>query len=241
MRKPTDMGVREFYNHLVRINYTELTKLPPFNANQQLGDNEVVDVLLYAFPKSWQGEMERQGFDPLLNTPHELMKFCERLECAEAIEGKFNKVEKKNSNKKNGNKKSKNDSSSDEKYCHFHGKGNHSSNDCKTLKAMAESAKKNSSNKFRSNKNGNSKNKTWSKKAEDAKENTKKDLAAFIKKQIQAELNAVEDDSSNKRKADSDAESSDDEINMIDAANFDFSNLDLGDEDDKSVKTEASA
>jgi hypothetical protein len=239
MRKPIEMSVREFFNHLVHINAMELPKLPPFQADQSLAEDELIDILLFAFPKSWQGEMERQGFDPITRSPTDVMKFCERLESADALEGKFQKVAKdgKTNGKNKPNKKAK--ASDGEKYCHFHGKGNHNSNDCKTLKAMAESAKKGKSGNNSGKSHGN---KTWNKKADDAKKESAKELSALIRKQIRAELNAIEvDDSDNesaKRKADSD----DEEVNAVEMANFDFDNLDIDDDDadDKSVKSEIS-
>ena len=60
-RKPADMTVRMYYQSLLRINYEEVPRLPPYGANQQLSQDEILDILLFGTPRSWQREMERQG------------------------------------------------------------------------------------------------------------------------------------------------------------------------------------
>ena len=65
MRKPSDMKVRAYYQQIMRINTEEVASLPPFALDQALGDDEMIDILLYGSPKSWQKEMDCQGFDPL--------------------------------------------------------------------------------------------------------------------------------------------------------------------------------
>ena len=60
-RKPTDMTIREFYNHFTRINTQELAMLPPdHDPAQSLTEDEVIDILVFATPSSWQREMERR-------------------------------------------------------------------------------------------------------------------------------------------------------------------------------------
>ena len=73
-RKPVDMGVREYLMHILRINTQEIPRLPPhFNATQSLSDNEIIDILLFGTPKSWQREMDHQGIDPLASTVLNMM------------------------------------------------------------------------------------------------------------------------------------------------------------------------
>ena len=62
------MKVRIYMQHLLRMNMGELEMLPPFRANQVLSNDKLLDILLYGTPKSWQREMDCQGFDPLLHT-----------------------------------------------------------------------------------------------------------------------------------------------------------------------------
>ena len=65
MRKPMDMKVRPYFQALMRINTEELPSLPPFGNDQFLTEDEVLDILLFGTPRSWQQEMDRQGFDPV--------------------------------------------------------------------------------------------------------------------------------------------------------------------------------
>jgi hypothetical protein len=46
MRKPADMKVRIFVNHLHRINFDELPQLPPFATGQELSNDELLDIIL---------------------------------------------------------------------------------------------------------------------------------------------------------------------------------------------------
>ena len=45
-----------------------IPKLPPFDPNQPLSSDELLDILLFDTPSGWQKEMERQGFDPITKT-----------------------------------------------------------------------------------------------------------------------------------------------------------------------------
>ena len=82
-RKPRDVTVRTYLQRLLRINLEEIPELPPFGQNQQLGDDELKDILLYGTPKSWQKETERQGFDPTVKSAAEIVEFMERLEATD--------------------------------------------------------------------------------------------------------------------------------------------------------------
>ena len=53
------MKVRAYFQHLLGINMEILPNVPPFDPNQSLGTDELLDILLYATPKGWQKEMER--------------------------------------------------------------------------------------------------------------------------------------------------------------------------------------
>jgi len=54
-RKPVDVPVRECLMHIICINTQEIPRLPPnFNNAQSLGDDEIIDILLFGTPKSWQ-------------------------------------------------------------------------------------------------------------------------------------------------------------------------------------------
>jgi hypothetical protein len=68
-RKPADMKVCTYYQHLVQMNQDEPPALSPFGQNQHLLDDEIINILCYGTPKSWSQEMDCQGFDPLTLTP----------------------------------------------------------------------------------------------------------------------------------------------------------------------------
>ena len=81
---------------------------------------------------------------------------------------------KKSSNARSGSGRS------DNLYCMLHhGKGDHTTDQCRTLKKQI-------------NEGGGSKNKTWTKKSDDYKKKQAKDLAAFIEKRVRQELNAID-------------------------------------------------
>ena len=198
-RKPADMKVKTYYMNIQRINDEEIPRLPPnFNEAQKIQPDELIDILLFGTPKSWQREMDRQGFDPLTHTTQQVIDFMERIEMTEDFDGdkKVQHVTKKGNN--NNNNKRKNDTSSDadgSKYCMMHGKNNtHDTSDCKSLKAQVKKLKGNESNNFQ--KKGKNKNKTWKKKSDNDSTDPKKELAALTKQvkdlTKQLEVNAIE-------------------------------------------------
>ena len=249
--------------HILRINSQEITRLPPyFNNAQMLGEDEIVDILLFGTPKSWQREMDRQGFDPLASTPAECVAFMERIEMSEDFDGD-KKVAKVNQGK--GKKKSnfaKGNSEADgSKYCMLHGNNNtHDTSECKTLMAQAKKLKGNNgaNNKGKGgNKGGN---KTWKNNAKDKTDDSKKELAALIKKATEvikkSELNAIEP--VKKRKVNWPSEEEEElcalEAELKDFNYEDMDNMDMGklvikdpedgeiddDSDDGSIKDEVS-
>ena len=230
-RKPYDMDVKTYYMHIQRINGEEIPHLPPnFEKDQSLGKDEIVDILLFGTPKSWQKEMDRQGFDPLVHEPNEVVDFMERIENAEEHDHdkKTVKVAAKNDKKRNGNNNNnKNDSNGTKgsKYCMLHGNNNtHDTTECKSLQAHAKKLKDEKGS------NGKSKNKSWQNKSKQGTDDSKKELAALTKRVdslVKAqELNAIEP--VKKRKVNWPEE--DDELDMsaldIELKDFNYSNLD---------------
>ena len=94
-----------------------------------MAEDELIDILVYATPKSWSREMDRQGFDPINKTLREVVDFMECIEQAEDFDGQ--KVDH-NQRKPHGNGKPKKKSkaSSGTAHCLIHGKGSHSSDEC---------------------------------------------------------------------------------------------------------------
>jgi len=192
MRKPNDMNVRQYVQHLIRINNEELPFLPPFRTTNSLSPDEMVDIFLFGTPKSWQIEMERQGFDPLMKTQAEVAAFMEQIESAEAFDSVGNAGNKSQKNDKDsGKKKSKHTNSnkgSGGKYCAIHGKSGHSTEDCRTIQRLKD--KEDGGGKPAA-----SKNKSWNR----PKDDDKKDIADLVKKQVKRELNALTEAKSKKR------------------------------------------
>jgi len=169
-----------------------------------LSEDEIVDILLFGTPKSWQREMDRQGFDPLAKTPAEVVAFMERIEMSEDFDADKKVVKVNNQKTNNNKKKTTSTGSGGSKYCMLHGNCSHSTEECNTLKAEAKKLKSN--NYGNNSSNGKSKNKTWTKKGQEESQKSQKELAAFVKKAVKQgvkkELHSIQ----KKRKSDSDDE-----------------------------------
>ena len=195
MRKPVDMSVRKYYQVISRINNEELPHLPPFGNGQFLNSDEVLDILLFGTPRSWQTKMDRQGFDPIEKGLLATVDFMENLESTE--EKTFQEVKPKN--KKKGSDKGSGETKNSSKktapyFCKVHGPNyTHDTVDCRA-------AKKSDSSK------GKCPNKTWSRKADEVTSASKKELAALvattIKKEVKAGVKKQLASVSKKRKSD---------------------------------------
>ena len=202
MRKPVDMKVRAFCQHLVRLNQNDLPNLPPFHPNQALTDDELLDILLYGTPRSWQNEMDRQGFDPVEKGFYPTVEFMENLE---GLEDKAADKAVAKSGSKDKKSKGKDDEGSKKRtthYCQIHGPNwSHNTSECRANKGKE--------------KDGKFSNKTWTRKSEDSTSKSKKELAAFLKKQVKEgvkkELAAIQ----KKRKSD-DSEDEEGECLLLD-------------------------
>jgi len=241
-RKPADMSFREFSTGIKNINDREIVKLPPFGGTaQKLNDDEFIDIILHGIPRSWTREMEKQDFDPDEKTLTEVLHFCERMEEAEDFEPG------RDAKKTNNNKKSKTDkkekSSGGNKYCLLHGNNHtHNTDDCLVLKKQANNLRHNNDD---GDKKPAFKNKTWKRDADKNTAASKKELAAFVRKQARKELYSF----AKKRKAQEESSEDDDDTksaaslnNMeegeldLSAFNFqDMDNLKIDSDDDISV------
>mgnify|MGYP000114038412 CR=1 FL=1 len=235
-RKPIDMKAREYVNALMRVNDEEVPYIPPGVPGQQLSADEILDIILYGTPKSWRTEMDRQGFKPMDANTNEVVDFMERIEETEVD----SKHEKKPSSNSNGNKKpaAKDWKTKDwkaqgkgDKYCSLHGKGSHTTEECRTIQ------NKRSKNDY--DKPGYQKkdygNKTWTNNAYEGKRDSKKELNAIVKKAIakgvRKELNSIQA----KRKTD-DSSDEEGELHMLEA--FDLKDLNYADMENIKIKAE---
>ena len=231
-RKPADMKIRAFANHLYRINHQEIPMLPPHGTSQSLTEDEIVEIMTYAVPRSWIREMDRQGVDPLVSGMTEMIRFFERVEETEDFDPNAKKVSsgKKDQKGKSGynSGKGKNAKDNSNKFCHLHGKGDHTTEDCRTLK-------KQRTERADAKKDGKSYgNKTWKNNAKKNKESTNKELATFMK-ETKKELNAI-NASLKKRKA---TDSSDDEGSINAYEKMDMSAFNYEDMDNLKIHSDA--
>lgn len=147
MRKPSSMKTREYIARVNEINgYLKL--FPPFEQDQSLPDDEVLDLLEFAVPQTWQKQFWLQGFDPLEHTIREFTEFCERLEFTEDLYDTAHRgtkrtrsghdprgMEKRHSQvKRPANSNHKQPS----KWCEYHKTGSHSTGECKIMLAQAQ-------------------------------------------------------------------------------------------------------
>jgi hypothetical protein len=216
MRKPADMKTRQYVNHLFRINFDELKLLPPFGgAAQSLSNEELLEIVLFGIPKSWNKEMDRQDFDPFREASiAKLVAFCERMESAEDFTPDHQKKAKGSApNTKYSSKKSKynntngKSSKGDGKWCEYHESDTHDTKECTVLRKLKESGKKN----FDKKPSG----KNWKGKSDDAKKFTKKELNALVKKtakKVSKELNTAA-----KRKTNDDDDESVKSVNVLES------------------------
>ena len=241
-RKPAGMKVRTYYQHLLRINMDEIPRLPPFAVDQELGMDEMLDILLFGTPKSWQREMDRQGYDPMDNPITLTLDFMERQEANEEFDAdKATKTSSKKEGKSKDGKSNAKPNGKQKYYCMLHGNNNsHDTKDCHQLQKEAKRLKSDGSNNGKPNGNGKFKNKTWTRKAEEAKATTQNDLASFIKKEVKKGIKKDLKALSKKRKSDDSSDSEDGELHMFDLKDFNYEDMENLKIDDDEVTDELS-
>ena len=150
LRKPQGMKIRDYFGRYIELN-EYLKEFPPFQADQQLPNDEVLEHAEFAIPNSWQKQMVLHGFNTISRTMDEFIQFCERLEISESIydathkkglktntqtgtDGASPKGRSGKTNSQQSGKKRK-----AEYYCLYHGENStHNTDQCKVLKAQAE-------------------------------------------------------------------------------------------------------
>ena len=79
---------------------------PPFQPNQQLPLDELLDIAEFAVPASWQRTMHMHGFVPTMHDENVFVEFCKRCEFNEGpVENsRFNDVQNRTAGRvPNGN------------------------------------------------------------------------------------------------------------------------------------------
>ncbi len=153
LRKPADVSIREHVARVIEINKL-IEQFPPMREGGNavaLPDDELLDLLEFGCPNSWQKAMLLQDFDPVDHTVQEFVRFCERLESTEdkPIPKKKN-TEKVQDEKKTQHKQkrkrqqgdARRESSGKGTNCLLHGSDcGHGTDDCYSLKAQAKRMK----------------------------------------------------------------------------------------------------
>ena len=172
--------------------------------------------------------MDCQGFDPLASAPSDAAAFMERIEMLEDFDGnkKTTKVAPGKGKKKSGFAKGNSDADGS-KHCMLHSNNNtHNTSEYKTLMAQAKKLKGNNANQ-----KGKGGKKSWKNKSKGETDNTKKELAALVKKATllikQGELNAIEPVKKRKVNWPSAEEKEEAELCALDAELKDFNYEDL--------------
>lgn len=184
MHKPSHMTIREYATRIKELN-AHLEKFPPNKKNQRMDDDEVLDLLEFGVPYSWQNQMTLQGFEPQADPSKKVIdfvKFCKRIEnSTQEINNNKNNQQQNGSNKQNGDKKRKLKNYMGEipTCCILHGEG-HSTEEGKTIQKWAkqqklEYAQKSSKSNEKTNK--------WKRK-DLSKKFTKNDLNAMVAKAV---------------------------------------------------------
>lgn len=213
MRKPKGQTTREYIARVNEIN-EYLSLFPPFEADQKLPTDEILDILEFGMPATWQREFWRQGFDPIAHSIEDFTEFCERLEFTEEMydethaSKKRPRVDRNSMSKESGNSKGriKPEGKKPKKsntWCDYHQTDSHTTGDCKVVLAQARKMRAAWENKSDSDKKP-SRNKSNS-----------NELNALVQKEIKKQLNAAKQ-SGTKRKRSKSKDGSDEEYEHLD-------------------------
>jgi hypothetical protein len=185
------------------MNNNELPHLPPFEANQKLPEDDVIEIVLHACPNNWIQEMDRQDFDADHHTLVELLQFLERIELLEPTTiSHTNKAS--STSKHKSNTKGKPTGKPKGIWCEYHKTNSHNTSECRSL----EYHKKKESQKGNNNNN-------WKKKADKNKTYTRKELNTIITKVLKKEKNS---NSKEKSKPEHKCKAEKAELSMLDEA-----------------------
>ena len=226
-RKPADMKVRTYFQHILKINMEDIPMLPPFSDQSRLSNDELMDIVLFGTPRSWQREMDRQGFDPIDHSLSEVVDFLEQVETSEDFEGSpaKNKGNKSSQQKRAPSGNHQKRGNQDQKYCSFHGMGGHSTDECYKLQGDAKRQKgsKGGSGKYS--------NKKWSR---NDSAQSQKELATFVKKAV---AEGIKESANNqkKRKSANDLNAFELDTDLKDFNYADMDNLKIDTDDEVSV------
>ena len=103
------MTTRKYIARVNELNgYLDL--FPPYNPDQKLPNDKLLDLLEFAVPNSWQKQFWLQGFDPIQHSITEFTQFCKCFKFMETLYAETHSTKKRpraNVNQKGGNGNSK--------------------------------------------------------------------------------------------------------------------------------------
>ena len=142
VRKPFDMKVQDFVSRMGELNeyLTSFPSATPAIAATKLPEDEILDILEFSMPHSWQRQMMLMDFEPIDSTLQEFVHFCQRLEMGESEEKKpeIKSVASKKSKKQGKRKREGSADFTEGLDCMLHGKNcGHTTENCWTLKKQA--------------------------------------------------------------------------------------------------------
>jgi hypothetical protein len=110
-RKPKDMKICKYVDQLLEINwYLAFFPTSTGECATVLSDDEIMDILTYGIPNTWQKPIVELNSNAQAHTPNELIELCERISYGESFnEGMTSKPkvafrEQNNKGKKNKSK-----------------------------------------------------------------------------------------------------------------------------------------
>jgi hypothetical protein len=152
VRKPIGMTSRMFVARVQELN-NYLPFFPeqvPGEPIQKLDDDEIIDLMEFGVPRSWQKKMEEHSFDSTNTTIGEFLAFCERMERIEQMDtaksggggrpdqggGRAGKTDVGRKRKADvADHKSHHKGGDKNYYCLYHGEnGTHSTDNCYLMK-----------------------------------------------------------------------------------------------------------
>lgn len=154
MRKPKDMKIRFYVERMLELN-KYLVYFPVKvgeAAATPMPDDDIMDILKFGIPNTWQHRMIELGFDAQASTPSEFIELCQRISYGETSQEDSGSMTKtKQTAGKEGAKlqpqtSRKSDKSSTKpeanpkgtKYCPLHRTNGHDAKECKVLLAQVK-------------------------------------------------------------------------------------------------------
>ena len=137
-KMPTNWPIRQYVTRIKEIN-NYLPSFPPFEQNQKLAEDEMIEIIKYGMPVKWQNELLKQDNGNKEHTLIEIVRFFEK--CAQ-IDGKnrvtyssdcLRKIDEKIPRKRNSSDFNQSYASG-ELYCDFCNKKGHSMLECRHYK-----------------------------------------------------------------------------------------------------------